>query len=146
MNKPNHLLQNFLLFVTAITGTTQTVLAATPSAEDFASSPSILSQNVAPMVLFGMSNDHQLFYKAYTDYDDLDNDGTIDTKLISIALVIMVTSIVQNVMTTTLLMVNLNQVHLQTVIIIVMVIGLVTTLTGQQWLELILSENYFMVV
>lgn len=55
------------------------IAVAAPSAEDFSSTPSTLSQNVAPMVLFGMSNDHQLFYKAYTDYDDLDADGIIDT-------------------------------------------------------------------
>ena len=34
--------------------------------------PRSLDPGVAPMVMLAMSNDHQLYFKAYTDYDDLD--------------------------------------------------------------------------
>ncbi|SDM11619.1 type IV pilus assembly protein PilY1 [Modicisalibacter muralis] len=34
--------------------------------------------NVKPQSMIVMSNDHQLFYKAYTDFSDLDGDGEID--------------------------------------------------------------------
>jgi type IV pilus assembly protein PilY1 len=33
-----------------------------------------------PMVMLNMSRDHQLFYKAYNEYSDLDNDGIVDTQ------------------------------------------------------------------
>ena len=36
------------------------------------------SSNTTPLVMLVMSNDHQLYYKAYNDWSDLDNDGTID--------------------------------------------------------------------
>ena len=41
--------------------------------------PLFLVTQAEPRVLFAMSNDHQLFIKAYTDYTDLDGDGVIDT-------------------------------------------------------------------
>lgn len=41
--------------------------------------PLFLTQSAAPRVLFTMSNDHQLFVKAYTDYTDINDDGHIDT-------------------------------------------------------------------
>lgn len=69
----------FVLFLITAAAPWRAVIAANYTSSDFSSIPPILSQNVVPMVLFGMSNDHQLFYKAYTDYDDLDADGTIDT-------------------------------------------------------------------
>lgn len=40
--------------------------------------PLFLTQSAAPRVLFAMSNDHQQFVKAYTDYTDLDGDGVLD--------------------------------------------------------------------
>tara|TARA_R110001583_G_scaffold26571_7_gene95845 strand:+ start:10731 stop:15644 length:4914 start_codon:yes stop_codon:yes gene_type:complete len=82
MCKSKIFLQKVLFFgtlISAILSPWRSAVALDPSATDFSSSPAILSQNVVPMVLFGMSNDHQLFYKAYTDYDDLDVDGTLDT-------------------------------------------------------------------
>jgi len=36
------------------------------------------SANTDPLVMLAMSNDHQLYIKAYTDYTDLDADGVID--------------------------------------------------------------------
>lgn len=41
--------------------------------------PLFLAQPVRPIVMLNMSNDHQLFFKAYDDYSDLDGDGVIDT-------------------------------------------------------------------
>ncbi|WP_295803171.1 PilC/PilY family type IV pilus protein [uncultured Microbulbifer sp.] len=44
-----------------------------------AQSPLFLAQPVKPMVMLNMSNDHQLYFKAYDDYTDLDEDGIADT-------------------------------------------------------------------
>lgn len=82
MCKSIHFLQRvlfFALFLTAILGPWRSVMALGSTAADFSSLPPIVSQTEPPMVLFGMSNDHQLYYKAYTDYDDLDGDDTVDT-------------------------------------------------------------------
>ena len=34
----------------------------------------------APMVMLNLSRDHQLFFKAYNEYSDLDGDGVIETQ------------------------------------------------------------------
>ncbi len=44
-----------------------------------ADTPLFLNQSVNPKVMLTMSNDHQLYVKAYDDYSDLDGDGTLDT-------------------------------------------------------------------
>ena len=44
-----------------------------------AQSPLFLAQPVKPLVMLNMSNDHQLYFKAYDDYSDLDGDGVLDT-------------------------------------------------------------------
>ena len=36
----------------------------------------------APMVMLNMSKDHQLFYKAYNEYSDLNGDGAPDVQYI----------------------------------------------------------------
>lgn len=41
--------------------------------------PLFLNAPVAPIVMLNMSKDHQLFYKAYDDYSDVNKDGTLDT-------------------------------------------------------------------
>lgn len=41
--------------------------------------PLFLTNAVDPRVMLVMSRDHQLYIKAYTDYSDLDGDGSIDT-------------------------------------------------------------------
>jgi len=47
---------------------------------NFTSVPINLTENdVTPLVMLNASNDHQLFFKAYNDYTDLNSDGTIDT-------------------------------------------------------------------
>ena len=42
---------------------------------DYAALPPLAGTSIPPFVMLAMSNDHQLFYKAFTDYDDLDGDG-----------------------------------------------------------------------
>ena len=46
---------------------------------DFAAVPPLLQASAPPRVMLLMSNDQQQFYKAYTDYTDLDGDGQLDT-------------------------------------------------------------------
>lgn len=52
-------------------------VAATANAT-LSQSPLFLTQGVEPQVMLAMSNDHQLFFEAYPDYLDLDNDGRAD--------------------------------------------------------------------
>ncbi len=53
--------------------------ASAQSVADYDAVPPLLAESATPMVMLAMSNDHQLFYKAYTDFDDLDGDGFADT-------------------------------------------------------------------
>ncbi len=53
----------------------QWVQAATPEVSHYEAVPPLLAESATPLVMLALSNDHQLFYKAFTDYDDLDNDG-----------------------------------------------------------------------
>jgi type IV pilus assembly protein PilY1 len=46
---------------------------------DYSHLPLALQNTATPMVMLSASKDHQLFMKAYSDYDDLDGDGTLDT-------------------------------------------------------------------
>src|SRR5262252_7980980 len=44
-----------------------------------ANTPLFLTAHPEPMVMLDFSGDEQLFHKAYTDYDDVDGDGVVDT-------------------------------------------------------------------
>src|SRR5688572_12998383 len=55
------------------------VSVSAQSVTDYDSVPPLLAESATPMVMLAMSKDHQLFYKAYTDFDDLDGDGFADT-------------------------------------------------------------------
>ncbi len=46
---------------------------------DSAQDPLFLTAPVRPLMMLNMSNDHQLFFKLYDDYTDLDGDGVADT-------------------------------------------------------------------
>lgn len=46
---------------------------------DFTSMPINLTDSAIPLVMLAASNDHQLFFKAYDDYSDIDGDGIVDT-------------------------------------------------------------------
>ena len=50
----------------------------TSHAGDIAQSPLYLTTSVPPVVMFAMSNDHQLFQKVYADFSDITDDGLID--------------------------------------------------------------------
>lgn len=61
------------------------VYALMSSSSAYAVAPSSLSQvplflvtSAEAQVMLNMSNDHQLFYKAYDDWSDVDSDGAID--------------------------------------------------------------------
>jgi type IV pilus assembly protein PilY1 len=41
--------------------------------------PLFLNASAPPLVMLAMSNDEELYHKAYTDFDDVDGDGLIDT-------------------------------------------------------------------
>ncbi|WP_136808424.1 pilus assembly protein [Desulfosediminicola flagellatus] len=50
------------------------------SVSDFGQMPNdITNEGVTPRVLINSSNDHQLYFKAYNDYNDLDADGLPET-------------------------------------------------------------------
>ncbi len=51
----------------------------TVNVNDFTKSPVLISDAATPKVMLTMSNDHQLYFKLYTDWDDLDDDGVQDT-------------------------------------------------------------------
>jgi len=44
-----------------------------------ADSPLFLSKNAEPLVMLALSNDEQLYHKAYTDFDDVNGDLLLDT-------------------------------------------------------------------
>ena len=44
-----------------------------------AQTPLFLVKSAEPLVMLNMSNDHQLFYKAYDDWSDVNGDGVLDT-------------------------------------------------------------------
>lgn len=58
---------------------TTTSVQGAPSVADYQAVPPLLAESASPMIMLAMSNDHQLFYKSFTDYDDIDGDGTLDT-------------------------------------------------------------------
>ena len=40
--------------------------------------PLSLTTHVKPMVMLNLSNDHQLYFAAYNEYTDVDDDGIVD--------------------------------------------------------------------
>ena len=63
-----------LLFVVAAAALQSYALNLTPLP------PYLTESKGAPMVMFNLSKDHQLFFKAYNEYSDLDGDGVIETQ------------------------------------------------------------------
>jgi type IV pilus assembly protein PilY1 len=59
-------------------GLTSTSIAATIE-ETEQLPPGLLQNNAPPVVMLTMPRDHQLFFKAYSDYEDIDGDGIIET-------------------------------------------------------------------
>ncbi len=54
-------------------------LAFAQVSSDFAAQPPLVGNAVEPNVMLVMSNDHELYRKAYNDYSDLDEDGDLET-------------------------------------------------------------------
>ncbi|HEY7773686.1 MAG TPA: PilC/PilY family type IV pilus protein [Marinagarivorans sp.] len=52
--------------------------SAAPSVSDYDAVPPLLAESASPMIMLAMSNDHQLFFKSFTDYDDINGDGILD--------------------------------------------------------------------
>lgn len=61
------------LWLPLLAGAAQVAQAVTPAQD-----PLFLAQPVRPLMMLNMSNDHQLFFKLYDDYSDLDDDGGAD--------------------------------------------------------------------
>lgn len=53
--------------------------AAIATGTNLASRPLYIGAAVAPVVMLNVTKDHQLYYRAYNDYTDLDGDGVMDT-------------------------------------------------------------------
>lgn len=66
-------------FLIAIGVATFSVPASPQTITDYSAIPPFVSSSVPPAVMLVMSKDHKLFFKAYNDLLDLDEDGTIDT-------------------------------------------------------------------
>ena len=67
------------LLSSASMGHAVTQNSETLSSADFAMQPPVLTARETPLVMLGLSVDNQLFYKAYSDYTDIDSDGVIET-------------------------------------------------------------------
>lgn len=50
------------------------------SAADIASEPLYTSRTVTPLNMLVMGRDHKLYYEAYNDASDLDNDSVVDIR------------------------------------------------------------------
>ena len=59
--------------------TLSTPLSGTYNAAHYTQTPITTVESAPPVVMLNMTRDHQLFYKAYNDYSDLDNDGAPET-------------------------------------------------------------------
>ncbi len=69
-----------LVFVVLPTPTILFAQVSTDTISQFTSVPINLTDNdVSPQAMLNASNDHQLFFKAYNDYSDLDDDGIAET-------------------------------------------------------------------
>ncbi|MDZ7923972.1 MAG: hypothetical protein U5M23_07910 [Marinagarivorans sp.] len=62
----------------ATLGMASALTAQAAKMESYTLDPLSLDPGVAPLVMLAMSNDHQLYFKAYTDYDDLNGNGKLD--------------------------------------------------------------------
>ena len=54
------------------------VASAAATAQPLPIPPNILAANNLPMVMLSASKDFTMFWKAYTDFDDINADGVID--------------------------------------------------------------------
>ncbi|MBI5143413.1 MAG: pilus assembly protein PilY [Nitrospirae bacterium] len=66
------------ILVMAFAPGTVTAVAPDPAAADSAAVPPFVSDISPPLVMMVMDRDHKLYYQAYDDASDLDQDGTLD--------------------------------------------------------------------
>ncbi len=78
-NSCKKIVQRMLAFLIWWTSLWAAQCMAVPSVQDYDAVPPLLASSAKPMIMLALSKDHQLFYKAFTDYDDLDKDGFVDT-------------------------------------------------------------------
>jgi type IV pilus assembly protein PilY1 len=74
--------KKFLLNIAGLTTLFFTVALANASDLSLATRPLYTGTSEAPMTMLVMGRDHTLYYEAYNDAADLDDDGRIDTKFI----------------------------------------------------------------
>ncbi|UQZ87824.1 hypothetical protein C4J81_00755 [Deltaproteobacteria bacterium Smac51] len=56
----------------------QAVQAVPPKMADYEAGPFLLSQYSTPLVMMVLAKDHKMFYRAYNNLSDLDNDTVVD--------------------------------------------------------------------
>ncbi len=61
-----------------MSGTRSVGNAATPDPIDYTATPPFLTSSVSPLVMLVMGRDHKLYYEAYNDASDLNEDGVLD--------------------------------------------------------------------
>lgn len=68
-------------FVTGLllSGAVAVSVAAPPVASNYEAYPPFLSASVPPLVMLVMGRDHKLYFEAYNDASDLNEDGVLDT-------------------------------------------------------------------
>ncbi len=69
---------NALLVAIPIIFSAAPLHAAVPTSSDYTLKPPVLVRTETPLVMLGLSVDHQLSYKAYSDYADITGDGNLD--------------------------------------------------------------------
>ncbi|WP_164880903.1 pilus assembly protein [Aestuariirhabdus litorea] len=68
-----------LVLLLASTQSNAAIDASVATSDDFSATPPLLTRSSVPLVMLGMSVDHELFKRAYSDYTDLDADGQLNT-------------------------------------------------------------------
>ncbi|MBR9981796.1 MAG: hypothetical protein KFF50_12275, partial [Desulfatitalea sp.] len=58
---------------------TQPASALGPTRSDYEAYPSFMANTASPLVMLVMGRDHKLYYEAYNDASDLNEDGVLDT-------------------------------------------------------------------
>lgn len=76
------IIRTFGKFALALGLVGHSYLSTALTSQDFTAVPPTLRGATPPLVMLAMSDDHQLYVKAYTDYSDLDGDGRLDTTYI----------------------------------------------------------------
>lgn len=66
-------------FGTAPMASATAISSSLQQASAYAVDPPLGVAGAAPLVMLNLSRDHQLFYKAYNDFSDLNGDGALDT-------------------------------------------------------------------